>query len=287
MEAKLSNSLLWGAPRPSKGGVTTAAKATFLALGSLGHVVATATRFHLMTRGGWFLLGLWPLVCLEVMIVQMLADHTERRPLKWLPREGALNCLQVAVIEAAELATLLWLVGGWSEDPSSAEVAATVLHGVWRAPLFDLVLDSTFYAFHRLCHKNKSLFKYTHQHHHVHTHKDHGHLVAWETYTITLGENFGIVACHAIALLALNACPGGLSALDLAIFITWAHIIECVGHTGMSWTPGPHPWRLLPMAAGIELSVPEHTMHHVRPLKNFGKRFNLCDRLFGTFVQVA
>ena len=54
-----------------------------------------------------------------------------------------------------------------------------------------------------------------------------------------------------------------------------------------SWTPGPHPWRLLPMAAGIELSVPEHTMHHLRPLQNFGKRFNLCDRVFGTYVQAA
>ena len=41
------------------------------------------------------------------------------------------------------------------------------------------------------------------------------------------------------------------------------------------------------MAAGIELSVPEHTMHHVRPLQNFGKRFNLCDRVFGTYVQAA
>ena len=56
-----------------------------------------------------------------------------------------------------------------------------------------------------------------------------------------------------------------------------------VGHTGMSWTPGPHPWRLLPMIAGIELTVPEHDWHHTRPLKNFGKRFNLCDRLFGTY----
>ena len=110
--------------------------------------------------------------------------------------------------------------------------------------------------------------------------------MAWETYTITLGENVGIVLCHALAMLVLRAC-GPLTALDLAMSITWAHIIECVGHTGMTWTPGPHPWRLLPLLAGIELSVPEHTMHHVRPLKNFGKRFNLCDRLFGTFVAVA
>jgi alkylglycerol monooxygenase len=274
----------------SKSKVTAAAKATFLGLGSIGHFLATAVRYQALSRGGLHLLLLWPLVMLETWVVQLLADFTERRPFKALSREGARNCLQVAVIEAVELTALLWLVAGRAEEPPSAtEVALTVLHGVWRAPLFDLVLDSTFYAFHRLCHINKALFKHTHQHHHVHTHKDHGHLVAWETYTISLGENLGIVLCHAVAFLVLRACsPGGeLSPLDVAVFITWAHIIECVGHTGMSWTPGPHPWRLLPMAAGIELSVPEHTMHHLRPLQNFGKRFNLCDRVFGTYVQAA
>ena len=47
------------------------------------------------------------------------------------------------------------------------------------------------------------------------------------------------------------------------------------------------PFPFAPRQAGIELTVPEHTMHHASLRKNFGKRFNVCDRLFGTFVAGA
>lgn len=245
-------------------------------------VLATAFRFHALTRGGLQWLSLFPLIMAEVWILQLLADGIEKRPLKMLPREGARNCLRVAIFEAIELMAVIRFFGIPAEDPTFMEVASAVYHGMWRAPLFDLVLDSAFYLFHRSCHINKALFKHCHGHHHTHTGKDEGHLVAWETYTIDPVENIGIVLCHCLALCALRAC-GPLSALDLAIFITWAHVIEMIGHTGMSWTPGPHPWRLLPMIAGIELTVREHEWHHTRPMKNYGKRFNLCDRFFGTY----
>lgn len=62
------------------------------------------------------------------------------------------------------------------------------------------------------------------------------------------------------------------------------HLVELLGHSTMSWTINGNPLRLLHETLGIELKVPDHTMHHIKPLSNYGKRTVVWDKLFGTYT---
>jgi sterol desaturase/sphingolipid hydroxylase (fatty acid hydroxylase superfamily) len=73
------------------------------------------------------------------------------------------------------------------------------------------------------------------------------------------------------------------SLFDIALLVSWAHLLELLGHSQMAWSVSGHPLRILPEMAGIDIKIPDHTMHHAKPLSNFSKRLNLLDRLFQTY----
>lgn len=171
---------------------------------------------------------------------------------------------------------------------SARSLAAMVL----LCPVFDLGLDFGFYCFHRVCHMNRWLYFQVHRDHHVDTAKEHGHLVAYETYTITWVETASITASYFIGLMCvqwglrqgqlprwvdfnsdlsvhgshsvcvLNAeesslplCPSAPSVFEVVFLVCWGHYMELMGHTSMTITPKFQPERWVIEALGFDLQV--------------------------------
>ena len=39
------------------------------------------------------------------------------------------------------------------------------------------------------------------------------------------------------------------------MYVSWAHVIELLGHTEMTWTPSGHAFRVIPELLGLDLEV--------------------------------
>jgi hypothetical protein len=87
----------------------------------------------------------------------------------------------------------------------------------------------------------------------------HSRLVAWDTYEISWTEMTLIELGYAFGFgLVLLAYGEDFTLLDLAISLTWAHLVELLGHTSMSWTWNGNPLRLLQETMGLDLKVADH-----------------------------
>lgn len=53
---------------------------------------------------------------------------------------------------------------------------------------------------------------------------------------------------------------------DVALYVSWAHLIELLGHTEMTWTPVGHWMRAIPDLLGLSLQVRQRGPNHRTPL---------------------
>ncbi|EOD36067.1 hypothetical protein EMIHUDRAFT_362735 [Emiliania huxleyi CCMP1516] len=258
--------------------------------------------FTILARWGWMTLAVyyspwaaiaaWPLAIFETWSVQFNADVYEGRAMKGVTWRHASKCLVVLVMEGFGVFAGFPLVVkllGWRQMSSGAPTGAMLLHGAAGMTLaYDLGLDFAFYLFHRACHENRLLYRWIHKEHHTDTGKAFGPLVAFETYTITWSEASFIMVGYVLglALAGIVAAVFGsdVTLFHLALLLSWGHLVELLGHSTMSWTINGNPLRLLHETLGIELKVPDHTMHHIKPLSNYGKRTVVWDKLFGTYT---
>jgi sterol desaturase/sphingolipid hydroxylase (fatty acid hydroxylase superfamily) len=140
--------------------------------------------------------------------------------------------------------------------------------------IFEIVFDFFHYWTHRIFH-HKKLY-WIHKKHHRHT------------YDINAYASF---SHHPIDYLFTNSIPLILtsyiipiSEINFMIFMFFKTYIEISGHTGIHIKASSFPecmW--LPRLFGIELYAEDHYEHHTHYNKNFSKRFNLWDKIFGTF----
>jgi sterol desaturase/sphingolipid hydroxylase (fatty acid hydroxylase superfamily) len=121
-----------------------------------------------------------------------------------------------------------------------------------------------------------------HSDHHTTPGKTYGHLVAHETYDLSVVETASILGSYLIGF-ELIGLLYKYTLFDIALLVSWAHLIELLGHSQMSWSVDGHPLRILPELTGLNLQIMDHTMHHAKPLSNFSKRLTLFDRLFQTY----
>jgi alkylglycerol monooxygenase len=269
---------------------------TTVGLLHLEAAVATAVRYAIMTNGGFAWLLMWPLTCFETAFIQFAADNYEGRAfMPTLTRRWLRNSMQIAVVEVIGLIIVLHgRVPVLFAQKLIVMPSVTLLppwlkiwaHSVWRVPLFELGLDLSFYIFHRTCHTSPFLYNLIHRVHHTDTAKAHGRLVAYETYTLTLFETLSFLHGYLVGLVVLYVTTGPIHLAELALLVTYAHTVECTGHTALSWSP-PTMWRTLPIALGVELYGTDHTRHHKHPNSNYSKRFSLWDRLGGTYVKAV
>jgi sterol desaturase/sphingolipid hydroxylase (fatty acid hydroxylase superfamily) len=232
----------------------------------------------------------YPLTVFETTVAQITADRHERRKVIGMSLRQLGNCLRVAIVESCGISLAIWLSRAFELKPGPPSVL-TLLFTVLLAPAFDLGLDLGFWTFHRTSHKVKWLYIMVHADHHVDTAKDHGRLVAYETYSITWLETVSILSCYFVGLSLCMVLKWSLlgwhdspvTVFEVAFLVTWGHTVELLGHTATQWTPHHHPNRIIFEITGIDLKVPHHTMHHVRPLTNFSKRCTFWDHVFGTY----
>jgi len=254
----------------------------FTALNWARDVIVVSMRYFVICNGhhgsplAWvFLL---PLGIFETQTTQWLADWYEGRPMKNVTKHQVLKQIPVACTEAFGLSIGFRIFSIAPGGPSPA----ALLHAIWRAPLFDVGLDLGFYTFHRTCHKNRQLYRWIHAEHHTDVAKEYGQLVAHETYSISTIEALSILSSYLIGF-ELIGIVMPYSLFDMAYLVSWAHTVELLGHTELSWSPNGHPMRIIAEWCRLELKGAEHTMHHQKPLSNFSKRLTLFDKIFGTY----
>jgi len=154
-----------------------------------------------------------------------------------------------------------------------------------RLLMFEVLLDLGHYVAHRLLHAQRWLYPVHKWHHH---------------YTRpTLLNTF---YHHPLDLLLLDCLPtvgsmmvlhygllgGGpvFTPLQFQAVLVYKTFVEVAGHTGKRSVPtGSFPLCIwLPRFLGISLYTEDHELHHRVGHCNYGKRFSLWDRVFGTYV---
>lgn len=139
--------------------------------------------------------------------------------------------------------------------------------------LFEIVFDFFHYCAHRLSHSNSFLYKY---------HADHHRQLLLDPYKAFYQSPVDLFFSNFLPLLFTTYCIS-VSQLFLAIFFWYKTIIEVGGHIGKDMRATSFPQCMfLPRLLHIELRARDHEIHHLHPNKNFGKRFMLWDRVFGT-----
>lgn len=204
-----------------------------------------------------------PLNVFETWCAQRNADLYERRPaLPVSPRLVRL-CVKVTLAEIVAVTFLHRIQEPWvrTAGPNGASLVRAALGGCL---LFDVGVDLAFYTLHRAWHENRQLYKWVHRDHHTRTGHEGGaerttRLVAWDTYEISWAEMTLIEVGYGLGFgLVILAYGQDFSLFDLAIMLTWAHVVELLGHTSMSWTWEGNPLRLLQEAMGLDLKVADH-----------------------------
>jgi sterol desaturase/sphingolipid hydroxylase (fatty acid hydroxylase superfamily) len=147
--------------------------------------------------------------------------------------------------------------------------------------LFEIIFDFFHYWFHRLEHQIPFLYKNLHKIHHQH-------------HQPTLLSTFNH---HYFDLILSNVFPLFISMFICSriftistymfhmIFITKIYIELC-GHSGKDIKTGSFVQCIwLPKLLKITLQTIDHDNHHQLNNCNYGKRFSLWDKVFGTFYK--
>lgn len=140
---------------------------------------------------------------------------------------------------------------------------------------YEIFFDLLHYLSHRALHHPR-VYQYLHKVHHTY----HNPSLLTTFYH------------HPIDVLVTNILPSlctvwvfRIHGTHLALFFVYKTFIEVSGHSGKSLAPRSSFPQLiwLPKCAGVELYAEDHQLHHMDGSHNYGKRFSLWDKIFGTY----
>lgn len=142
----------------------------------------------------------------------------------------------------------------------------------------EIVFDFFHYWTHRLSHEFPVLYKLLHKTHHRH-HYPHAIHTFYHSPLDLIWSNTLPIVC------ALLLSPFTIDQKSWHLILLYKTFIEVSGHTSKILAPtGSFPQFIwLPRWLGIQLYTEDHTLHHIHGSCNFGKRFSLWDRIFGTY----
>ena len=144
----------------------------------------------------------------------------------------------------------------------------------WAAAGFTALVvlhDIYFYTTHRLMHL-APLFRAVHAGHHRSITP-----TPWAILSFQPLETISQFGFFALVIFFLPLHP-----VTLLAYLLFDGIVNAAGHCGHEFVPqaSQKHWLLKYLN-----SVTHHDLHHTRFRYNFGQYFNICDRLFGTFLD--
>jgi sterol desaturase/sphingolipid hydroxylase (fatty acid hydroxylase superfamily) len=144
--------------------------------------------------------------------------------------------------------------------------------------VFEVVFDFFHYWSHRLVHQGL-LYRMTHKKHHKYRNP-----VTIITY---YQDPIDLLLTNSIpTLLALMLLPV-VTLFQYHLLLVYKEFIEISGHSGKRLRPTSSfsqcIW--LPRFFDIQLYTEDHDLHHSANNCNYSKRFNLWDKMFGTYSQ--
>lgn len=142
--------------------------------------------------------------------------------------------------------------------------------------IFEIIFDFFHYWFHRISHY-KYLY-YFHKKHHNHTYN----ISIYSTYHHSLID----LLCSNVVPMYLTSLIIPLYASQFFIFLLCKSFIEISGHSGTHIKNSAFIQCIwIPRLFGIELYSKDHYIHHAIFNYNYGKRFTIWDKVFGTYKK--
>jgi sterol desaturase/sphingolipid hydroxylase (fatty acid hydroxylase superfamily) len=183
------------------------------------------------------------------------------------------SVIQTTALEAVTLACIVRSLAFAVESPMWSQM-------LWFFPLsfwFEVVFDFFHYWGHRALHTNRWLYRHVHKKHHTFE-----HLCTLVTY---YQDPFDLLLTNSAPLLIALWLSPAMTWLQFHVILCFKEYIEISGHCGRCVYPASSfsQFVWLPRALGIQLYSEDHQLHHTARTKNYGKRFALWDKVFGTY----
>ena len=197
------------------------------------------------------------------------------------------SLLQIAGITSIKCVThyilINYVIGDTSigiQSDSILDVVSNVVGNgvsiIIKSFVFEMAFDCVHYGVHRSFHEFPTLYKNVHKYHH-----EYSNPTAWTAFHI---HPVDLILSYSIPLFIATMIVSP-SKNELMLITTYLTHQEIGGHLGKKMYPtscfAQCIW--LPRFMNIELYTEDHDLHHKKINYNFGKRFALCDKIFGTY----
>lgn len=143
--------------------------------------------------------------------------------------------------------------------------------------IFEIIFDFFHYWTHRISHRNKFLYIYSHKSHHKFRHPKS---------LLTFYHNpLDLIITNTIPQICTLLIFPYLSLFQFNIMLLFKSFVEISGHSGKKIFPSGSfsQFIWLPKMFDITLYTEDHNLHHDKSDCNFSKRFSIWDKLFGTY----
>jgi len=159
---------------------------------------------------------------------------------------------------------------------NSLPTSFNIFYYILNSFIFEIIFDFFHYWSHRLLH-HPYLYKHIHIVHHKFKNPNSKSSFYHHPLDLILTNVIPI-------LLTLYLYP--VDQLTFSLLMVYKTFIEIAGHTGKKINASSFvQFKWLPQILGIDLKTEGHDLHHSRNKCNYGKRFKLWDKVFGTYIK--
>jgi sterol desaturase/sphingolipid hydroxylase (fatty acid hydroxylase superfamily) len=142
---------------------------------------------------------------------------------------------------------------------------------------FEIIFDLFHYLSHLLLHKNTYLYKNIHKIHHKFKYPSSITTFYQHPVDIILSNLIPII----ITMYIIPVKPTYFQYIMISTYKIFSEISGHLGKHTKSISFSQFIW--LPKLLNIELKIEDHDLHHSNNNCNYGKRFSLYDKIFGTY----
>lgn len=188
------------------------------------------------------------------------------------------NVLEIMGITTIKCITHSLLITYNQNTYSSSLSLLSIVLFVGESFAFEILFDFIHYSVHKLFHDSPLLYKLLHKKHH-----EHKNPTAWTTFHI---HPLDLILSYSAPLFIATfiVCP---TQNNFFIYTTYLTHQEIGGHLGKKMYPTSSFMQFvwLPRTFNVQLYTEDHDLHHKLLNCNYGKRFALFDKIFGTYIS--